>query len=101
MCVPSKRYGGNMKPCRKCNKIPENGYSPSRVLRSDWICQACNNKNRSEWLKNKSNNEPNYKCPFCRTKLVSIAEKKWECPGCNVQIGNTIKKVNNLIVNPQ
>jgi ribosomal protein L37AE/L43A len=90
-----------MKPCRECSKIPENGYSPSRVLRSDWICQTCNNKKRSEWLKNKSNREPNYRCPFCRTKLESPTENKWKCPGCHIEIGNSIKKINNLIVNPQ
>ena len=32
------------RPCRKCKKIPKEGFYLSRILRYDWICPKCCDK---------------------------------------------------------
>ena len=36
------------RPCRKCNKVPEIGYTFSQVASSNYICYDCGREERLE-----------------------------------------------------
>ena len=56
---PLKKWGLIMRPCRICNQEPLNGFMPSRIKKTDWICHSCHKievdkkrKQKKEELKN-------------------------------------------------
>ena len=44
-------------PCRVCGKVPEDGYYHSKILRSDWICPDCCNKQVKKQREDKAKEE--------------------------------------------